>query len=171
MLGAPLSCLSVLIPHPAGAVWAPWPGAAPRCQALLVLAVPRVMQHFFPEPLGNRLAFFPFPRCFGWGGDGWVAMGAGSPAGHCASQWHYRQQDGREGSRNPCVQDSSSGCGQDTHSELPDAVPVVHPPRGSLTCSAARGQWECGAGGCRTPRSHTALPGTGTHPGMASVPW
>lgn len=75
MLGAPLSCLSVLIPHPAGAVWAPWPGAALCCQALLVLAVPRVMQHFFPEPLGNGLAFFPFLPAVFWLGWRWVGGG------------------------------------------------------------------------------------------------
>lgn len=86
MLGAPLSCLSVLIPHPAGAVWAPWPGAAPSCQALLVLAVPCVMQHFFPEPLGNRLAFFPFLPAVFWLGWGWVG-GYGSRVACRALLW------------------------------------------------------------------------------------
>ena len=56
---------------------APWPTAAPVCQALLVLALPCVTQHFFPEPLGNGVAAFSFASCAGLAALGlWVALGS-----------------------------------------------------------------------------------------------
>lgn len=164
--GDPLPCLSVLIPHPAGAVWAPWPGAVSGCQGLLVLAVPRVTQHFFPEPLGNRLAVFSLPSrsvlaLLGTGGWPWEP---GSPAGHGACLQHRRWQDG------------GAGSGELLHlGQLPHSTLLVRP------------QWE-GPGGTSEPRVPVLLqqPGasgsvgleaagsiapTAAPPGTAKAPW
>lgn len=155
--GDPLPCLSVLIPHPAGAVWAPWPGAVSGCQGLLVLAVPRLTQHFFPEPLGNRLAVFSLPsrRVLALlGMDGWL-WELGSLAGHRACLQRCRWQDGGSGQqRAPLPKTPRQDVGRRPHSTSLGPA-LVGTSRwdiravGPCPAPAAWSQWERGAGGCR----------------------
>lgn len=90
--GVPLRCPSVPSPHPAGAFCTPWPTAAPGCQTLLVLALPRVTQHFFSRAFRKWSCsfFLCFLRRFGCagavGGPGIMCL-ASRAAGGRRGQW------------------------------------------------------------------------------------